>query len=254
MVNKIATAKSTYFDFTSLEVFTPAINGSVHEGTLFKADLERFALRDVDVAIKVLKAIKLGKINIFTQERLLDWLQKYHSKVQHNINSPLSIAYFEAMDAIVKKVDLWFKYRQYHNQLTIENCSEYEGYGFSAVTSHILLDMRYLCTKEAFRHWATNYGRNYKPNIIERPGIVRLLIDSVENAEYAESLDGNYIHGAKIVRNEKENNWEIIFEDYFPNQKYYSIMWTMMYRAVIPLVEPLFMAKVYSVTEWQYTD
>jgi hypothetical protein len=245
---------SQYFDQEYPKPFFNASGQSVHEGPTLKAELEKYALGNVDVAIRLLQAIKFGRINIFCHERLLDWFQNYHYLVRQHGQKPLSDAYFAAMAAIVEKVDLWYKYRGYQNALSKKELKEYFAFGDSAVIAQILLRMRFFCTKEAFRHWATNYGRDFEPNVVERPGIVRLFVDAPQDLKYADSFEGNYIYGAKIIRIEQMDKWEIVFEDYFPNHKHFSSMWTLMFGAVIPLVEPLLMAKLYSVAEWQFTD
>lgn len=254
MSQKISTFKNEYFDHETLTTFFNAPGQRVHEGPVLKARLESLALNDVRVATLVLQAIKYGRIDIFRHERLLDWFQRYYYMAHENRHSRFASSYFEAMDAIVDRVETWFQYREYHNGLSKANTNEYFAFGNSAGIAAILLRMRFFCTKEAFKHWATMYGRDAKQHVVERPGTVRLFMDMPKDGDYANDFEGNFIYGANIIRVDQKNKWEIVFEDYFPNHKYRSVMWNLMFKAVAPLVEPLFMARVYSVTEWQFTD
>lgn len=254
MPNKISTFKENYYDHETLERYFNAPGSRVHDGPVLKGRLEELALNDVRVATLVLQAIKFGRIDIFRHERLLDWFQQYHYWAQQSSNTQFAKVYFETMDAIGERVETWFNYREYHNVLSKARLNDYFAFGSSAVIAKMLMGMRFFCNKEAFKHWASMYGRNANPQVVERPGTVRLFLDSPRDSEFADNFEGDYIYGAKIARVQNQDKWEIIFEDYFPNHKYRSVMWTLMYRAVAPLVEPLFMARVYSAVEWQFTD
>ena len=256
-MQNIPTAKEQYFDFTGLKRFVnlPGIPDTrVTDGTLFRDGLADYAVTNQSVAIRILKAIKTGQVNIFCQERILDWLLKYHEAVLKGNCPELTNAYFEAMDHVVNKIDTWFKYRQYSSRLTNKMAQEYAGFGDHAVIAWLLQNLRFCATREAFRHWAGMYGRQFNHHVVERPGIVRLYIDKPRIADFSENFEAHYFNGTKIIRLPNENRWEIVFEDYFPLLKYRSLMWIKMYEKIAPMAASLLQADVYWRPTWSYND
>lgn len=250
-------AKEQYFDFTGLKRFVHlpgSPDNRVTDGTLFRAGLADYAVTNQAVAIRILKAIKAGQVNIFCQERILDWFLRYHEAVLQGYCPELTSAYFEAMDAVVNKIDTWFRYRQYSSRLTNKMIQEYVGFGDHAVIAWMLLNLRFCATREAFRHWAGMYGRQFNHHVVERPGIIRLYIDKPRDAALAENFEAQYVYGTKIIYLPNENRWEIIFEDYFPLFKYRSSMWIKMYHVIAPMAASLLQANVYWKPTWSYDD
>lgn len=251
------TAKEQYFDFTGLKQFVNLPNSPanrVTDGALFRDGLANYAVTNQAIAIRILKAIKVGQVNIFCQERILDWFLKYHEAVLQGYCPELTCTYFDAMDVVVNKIDTWFKYRQYSSRLTNNMVQEYVGFGDHAVIAWMLQNLRFCATREAFRHWAGMYGRQFSHHVIERPGIVRLYIDKPRNAAYANNFKGRYVSGAKIIHLPDENRWEIIFDDYFPLFNYRSSMWIKMYHKIAPMAASVLLANVYWRPTWLYDE
>lgn len=124
------------FDYCYPERFDPLFgqNRLVISG-LFLEGVGDLVLKDLDVASRVLRTIELGRVDIFCQERIFQWIHELHHLALANRLTSFTESFYSAMSALTDKTDARFKRRGYHSTLNKDEASEH--YGFGGIAAYI---------------------------------------------------------------------------------------------------------------------
>ena len=247
---------ANFYEFESLHSYLNIKDEKVYDDGCFRKGLDKY-INSPDVMQQILLAITKGNVDIFRQERIFSWLDKWHHAVWQNPNHPICTYFYNAMHSLELNTDKRFKSRGYRSTMTKTELSELQGYGDFAIIDQMILTARYLANREAYKHFGVMYGFKEPYNVLGIPTKLTICIRNPKYQDFAKDYAGKYRTGATIKQID-ENLWVFNFDDYYlstdSEHQWNFTLWKKIFIALKPLLEKTLLAEIYYKSEWEFND